>query len=222
MTWVFVALSALLVGLAIWEIWICEGAHLGRHLVVWLYDLAATRYDAIKHFDPDWERLFLGEPMANALASIPEARVLDVGAGTGRAARSVLPWFDFKGSFVSVEPSEPMLKIGRKKAAFDRVYWVRGWGDRLPFAEGTFDLVVSLEVLEFTPRPEALIKDIVRVMRPGGWLLLTNRVGRQAPWILGHTYSRKLFPNLLTKLGLCDVAVYPWQVEYDLAWARRC
>ena len=51
-----IVLGVSIVGLLAWELWICEGAHFGRRFVVWLYDLAAGRYDRIKHFDPDWER----------------------------------------------------------------------------------------------------------------------------------------------------------------------
>jgi hypothetical protein len=65
-------LGLVLVGaLLVWELWICEGAHLGRRFVVSMYDLAADRYDSIKHFDPDWERRFLGEALAGAIGSLP-------------------------------------------------------------------------------------------------------------------------------------------------------
>jgi hypothetical protein len=52
MLWIIIILLVLLIVFLIWEIWICEGAHLGRRFVVWLYDLAASRYERIKGFDP--------------------------------------------------------------------------------------------------------------------------------------------------------------------------
>src|SRR4030042_6416542 len=83
-TMVLLILSLVLVAaLLVWELWICEGAHLGRRFVVSMYDLAADRYDSIKHFDADWERRFLGEALAGAIGSLPGARLLDGGAGTG-------------------------------------------------------------------------------------------------------------------------------------------
>jgi ubiquinone/menaquinone biosynthesis C-methylase UbiE len=211
----------LLAAFLVWELWICEGAHFGRRFVVATYDLAAGRYDGIKHFDPDWERRFLGEPLAAAIGSMHDVRVLDVGAGTGRVPRAMLPVSNFDGLMVCLEPSRRMLALGRKLTANPRVTWMRGWADPLPFPPRTFDFVVSLEMLEFTSSPSRTVRELARVLRRGGWLLITNRVSRDARWIFGHTIRREAFPAFLRSAGLEDVEVLPWQVDYDLAWARK-
>jgi ubiquinone/menaquinone biosynthesis C-methylase UbiE len=184
-----------------------------------MYELAATRYDRIKQFDPAWEMRFVGEPIANAIEQLAGARVLDVGAGTGRVARALLPLVDPALQLVCLEPSRRMLALGRERAPGG--LWLRGRVDPLPFADGSFDIVVSLEVIEFTPNPERTLRELVRVLRAGGSLLVTNRVGREAPLILGRTFRRASFPERLSALGLQDVILYPWQVEYDLAWAWK-
>jgi demethylmenaquinone methyltransferase/2-methoxy-6-polyprenyl-1,4-benzoquinol methylase len=186
-----------------------------------MYDLAADRYDSIKHFDPDWERRFLGEALAGAIGSLPGARLLDVGAGTGRTARALLPTSEFDGLLVCLEPSRRMLALGRKLTAHPAVAWTRGWALPLPFPTRTFDFVVSLEMLEFTPHPRRTVQELVRVLRPGGGLLLTNRVSRDARWIFGRTIRRADFSAFLESAGLNDIDVFPWQVDYDLAWARK-
>ena len=211
----------LVAALLVWELWICEGAHLGRRFVVSMYDLAADRYDSIKHFDADWERRFLGEALAGAIGSLPGARLLDVGAGTGRTARALLPASDFDGLLVCLEPSRRMLALGRRLTAHPAVAWARGWALPLPFPSGAFDFVVSLEMLEFTPNPRRTVQELVRVLRPGGWLLITNRVSRDARWIFGRTVRRMDFSPFLESAGLNDIDVFPWQVDYDLAWARK-
>ena len=212
----------LLIGaLLIWELWICEGAHFGQRFVVAMYNLAANRYDSIKHFDADWERRFLGEALSGAIGSMPGVRLLDVGAGTGRAARALLPVSDFDGLLACLEPSHRMLALGRQLAAHPDVAWLRGWAVPLPFATDSFDFVVSLEMLEFTARPKQTVKELARVLRPGGWLLITNRVSRDARWIFGRTVRREAFPSFLESAGLHDIEVLPWQVDYDLAWARK-
>jgi SAM-dependent methyltransferase len=217
------AWAGAIVGLAllIWELWICEGSHLGRRFVVWLYEVSAPRYDRIKRFDPDWERHFLGESVANALGGLDEARVLDVGAGTGRLARALdgLPFF--RGAVIALEPARRMIDQGHRHAQGVTCHWLRGWGDALPFASETFDMVSSFEVLEFTPRPGAVLAEMVRVLIPGGWLLVTNRVGWQARWILGKTIPRSGVRAQMARLGLTDVEMAFWQVDYDLVWARK-
>jgi ubiquinone/menaquinone biosynthesis C-methylase UbiE len=217
----WIVILGLMLGLIVWELWVCEGAHLGRRFVVWLYDLAAPRYEKIKNFDPDWERHFLGEPLAAATTYLGRVQVLDIGAGTGRLARTLLPLPNFLGVITCVEPSIRMLALGHRQLSSERVHWTRAWAVPLPFSERSFDVVVSLEVLEFTPSPIQTLKEMFRVLRPGGWLLITNRIGREASWILGKTFKRDAFTLTLEGMGLQDIITYPWQADYDLIWARK-
>jgi len=217
--WLTALVPVLIIALLLWEFYICEGTHLGPRVVIGMYDLAATRYDRIKQFDFAWEQRFVGEPIANAIEQLSDALVLDAGAGTGRVARSLLPLVGPELRLVCLEPSRRMLRLGRENAR--RAWWLRGRADPLPFADATFDIVVSLEVIEFTPHPEGTLRELVRVLRPGGSLLVTNRIGREAPLILGRTFPQESFSARLQALGLHDVILYPWQVEYDLAWAVK-
>jgi ubiquinone/menaquinone biosynthesis C-methylase UbiE len=114
-----------------------------------------------------------------------------------------------------------MLARGRRLVDSPRTPWVQAVAVPLPFTEGGFDVVVCLEVIEFTPDPAETLSELVRVLRPGGWLLITNRVGWEAALILGKTRSRARFPNWLRGAGLTEIEVYPWQVDYDLVWARK-
>lgn len=216
-----VVAAALVIALVVWELFISEGAHLGRRFVVGMYDLAAARYEGIKKYDRDWERQFLGEPLAAVLSGFGTARLLDVGAGTGRLERA-LGEAGRQGDFiVAIEPSKLMIEQALAHAENKGAQWVRAWATPLPFPQGAFDVVASLEVLEFTPSPRRTLEELIRVLRPGGWLLITNRVGWQAPLILGRTYSRDAFPELLASAGMVDVEVFAWQMDYDLAWARK-
>jgi ubiquinone/menaquinone biosynthesis C-methylase UbiE len=219
--WIFGIVVAAILALAYWELIVCEGAHLGKHFVVWLYDVTASYYERIKGFDPDWERRSLGEPLSSSVGGLREARLLDVGAGTGRAARALHNLLRAEASIVNVEPSWKMLSLGRVHPASAGANWVQAWAVPLPFPESTFDIVVSLEVLEFTPDPHAVLAEFVRVLRPGAWLLVTNRIGSNARWIFRRTFRREAFGGVLEAAGFGEVEVFPWQVEYDLAWARK-
>jgi ubiquinone/menaquinone biosynthesis C-methylase UbiE len=224
-------LVAAIILLLVWELWVCEGAHLGRRIVVWLYDIAATRYDGIKQFDSEWERQFLGEPLNKILSDLPNARLVDVGAGTARTFRALNRTAQGQGPesgaeplssglLLGIEPSGHMMELGRREVG-QSYNWVRGWAVPLPIAGESFDVAVCLEMLEFTPHPRKTIGEILRILRPGGWALLTNRIGWQAPLILGRTVPRSRFPEYLRVLGFEQVEVFPWQVDYDIAWARK-
>lgn len=210
-----------LLAILFWELVISEGAHLGRRFVVWLYDLAANQYERIKQFDSQWERKFLAEPVAQVLGSLEDPLVLDVGAGTGRLAKGLFQLPDMQAKVICLEPSVKMSRIGRSRTPDNDAEWVRAWAVPLPFPDSRFDLVASLEILEFTPDPRETLAEMARVLRPDGYLLITNRVGREARWILGKTFSSKAFPDVLEQTGFDAVEVFPWQVNYDLVWARR-
>jgi SAM-dependent methyltransferase len=217
---VILVLAVAILLLLVWEIWICEGAHLGRRFVSGLYDLFAGRYESIKQFDWEWEGMFLGEPLAASIAHLGRARLLDVGAGSGRLARAFLPFARGDVKIVAAEPSRRMVAGGRRLSP-PSVAWLRAWADGLPFPAGAFDVVAALELLEFTPDRRDALREMVRVLRPGGTLLVTNRIGWQAPMIFGHTTKRTSLARSLTALGLTEIRIEPWQVEYDLAWAIK-
>lgn len=220
--WVGISL-VLVAALLYWELVLAEGAHLGPRVVVGLYNLIAHRYDRIKKFDPAVETEILGWPVTAALAGVTAPRVLDVACGTGRLARTLLPQVAFDGSLVNVDLSARMLRQGRPQCAAwpGRATWLRAPADRLPFAAGCFEMVACLEALEFLPSARAALAECVRVLRPGGLLLVTNRIGRDA-WLLpGKVFSRPAFERLLAELPLSGVRVERWQVDYDLAWAWK-
>jgi ubiquinone/menaquinone biosynthesis C-methylase UbiE len=206
-----------------WELVIAEGTHLGPGVVVWLYDLVAPRYEQIKNFKLGLDDGYIGWPLAVALVRQASPRVLDVAAGTGRVARSVLRQVAFTGVVVNADLSARMLREGRSRAAVwpGRAAWLRSPDDRLPFADGVFDAVTCLEALEFFPRPAAALAECVRVLRAGGSLIITNRIGLSAPFLVGKTFTRAAFRRRLAALPLEAVRVEPWQAEYDLAWARK-
>lgn len=210
-------------GLLYWQLVIAEGAHLGARVVVTLYDRFAPRYDRIKNFDPQVETDTLALPLTLALATVEAPRVLDVAGGTARLARTLLPQIAFDGDVITLDLSAAMLRQGRPLCAAwpGRVHWLRAPAGRLPFADATFDAVACLEALEFLPSARAALAECVRVLRPGGVLLLTNRIGLDAWLMPGKTFSRAAFRRLLAEYPLEVVLETPWQVEYDLAWARK-
>jgi len=224
MGWIALALGLVLLGLLFyWQLVIAEGTYLGPRAVTLLYDWSARAYEHIKQFDIGAEQWFLGLPLARALEAIPAPLVLDVATGTGRLPRVLLQQPAFDGQIIGLDLSRRMLREAvRRTARFaDRLTFL--WQDarHLPFDDDTFDAVTCLEALEFTPDPRAVLTELVRVSRPGGVLLVTNRVGRDAKFLPGRAFPRDEFERLLRKFPLEEVKIRPWQVDYDLAWAVK-
>ncbi len=218
--------SAVALGvLAWWQMIVAEGAYLGPRVVAWTYDVVASRYDDIKQFSPRHESWFVAGPLLQALAGVRRPLVLDVATGTGRLPLALLREHLAAqgGRIAALDLSAGMLRQARAKLRphGEAVRLVRHDASRLPFEDATFDAVTSLESLEFMPRPAAVLEEMVRVLAPGGVLLVTNRVGRQARLLPGRALARPAFEALLAGLPLREIDVRPWQASYDLAVARK-
>ncbi len=213
-------LALLLPAWLYWQLIIAEGVYLGPRVVRLLYDWTARRYDAIKCFEAESEKWFLGEPLAGALVNLSSPRVLDVACGTGRLPKTLLAQPGFSGQIIGLDASRQMLKEAAR-ALGDRVWFIWQSAERLPFEESTFDAVTCLEALEFMPGPAQALTEMARVLRPGGLLLISNRIGPWTRWMPGHTMSTPALMRLLETLGFERVKMHAWQVEYDLVWAIR-
>lgn len=226
MTWLWLVpsliLAAALVAFLYWLFIIAEGTYLGPRVVAWTYDLVARRYEAIKQFNRRDESWFVAGPLLQALAEVEQPLVLDVATGTGRLPLALFR-DHFRGRVVGLDLSLGMLRQARSRLAAYREQVNLVWQDasHLPFDDGAFDAVVSLESLEFMPRPLGVLAEMVRVLAPGGVLMLTNRVGHEARLLPGRAIPRPAFRETLVRHGLQEVEVRPWQVNYDLALAHK-
>lgn len=115
----------------------------------------------------------------------PEAYVLDVGSGRGGVME--LFWRDVKLT-VGLDPDQASLAERREPLPA-----VCGRGETIPAGSAAFDLVVALWVLEHLPQPGLALKEIRRVLRPGGrFLFLTPNALHPLIWgnQISHTLPR--------------------------------
>jgi len=119
-----------------------------------VFSRIARRYDGVNRIlslgrDGAWRR--------SAIAHLPPGRVLDLGAGTGAANRE----FGDR-QVVALDPVVAMLALNpeSRRAA--------GYGEHLPFADGSFDAVFSAFVFRNLDSVPATLAEIHRVLRPGG------------------------------------------------------
>lgn len=168
------------------------------------------RYQAI---DPD------------KLALADDSTVLDVGCGTGR---HLLELSQFPGRFVGLDFDREELRsmrylldvTSKQRGKRANVHIVEGDGARLPYADGFFTHVICTETLEHVPDDEALLRELVRVLRPGGQLVISvpDEYSERLLWRFseryrtapgGHVriYARKQIRGLLKKHGAAPYAV---------------
>jgi phosphatidylethanolamine/phosphatidyl-N-methylethanolamine N-methyltransferase len=118
-----------------------------------------------------------GRRAAAAAASRSGGAVLDVGVGTGLE----LPMFHPGTRLVGVDLSEPMLRRAAARVRREQLSNVDGLivmdAMRLAFPDGCFDAVVAPYVLTVVPDPGATLDELLRVVKPGGEIVLVNHVG---------------------------------------------
>jgi ubiquinone/menaquinone biosynthesis C-methylase UbiE len=220
---IIILLAALIALFLYWQLVWAEGTYLGKRPVAWLYNLVAHRYNDIKQYADDDDARFLGEPLTLSLQGILDPIVLDVATGTSRLPLALCKQPLFCGHIVALDNARRMLHTATEYVHehHDRVTWVWHHAVPLPFDDATFDLVTCLEAFEFMPSTRAALRECLRVLKPGGLLLVTNRVGSGRWLLFGKTYSKDGFVALLKSLGQIDITTQVWQYDYDLVWSIK-
>ena len=163
---------------------------------------ARSLFDAVAHdYDRPAAVFGLGQygrwrsEMLNGLDLPRDALVLDVATGTGLVARDTMRRFGAR--VIGVDQSAEMLaEAGRRRVRGLRL--VRGDGQRLPFADASFDALTFTYLLRYVDDPGATVAELARVVRPGGRMasiefgVPPNPAVRKA-WEL---YGFLLFPTL--------------------------
>jgi phosphatidylethanolamine/phosphatidyl-N-methylethanolamine N-methyltransferase len=141
-------------------------------------------------------------------------RILEVGVGTGIS----LPKYANENRLVGVDISDAMLEKARERVRKLKLNHVEAIevmdAERLAFTDESFDVVVAQYVVTAVPNPEAALDEFARVLKPGGEIIITTRIGAESG--LRGQIEKTLMP-VTSKLG--------WRTEFPYAryqaWAAR-
>ena len=161
-----------------------------------------------KHFDEissDYSSTFTGkytEPMHYSLIKELEGKnfktLLDVGCGNGTFLSMVLNKFDVEVSGIDISPG--MIEKS-KELLDDRADLKVGDSEHLPWNNRYFDVVTCIASFHHYPGPELVLKEMERVLRPGGILMIAD------PFTPNNLF--RLFANILMKFSKSgDVRIY--------------
>ena len=159
----------------------------------------------------------LTEPAARAAVRAAAAcgpRILEAGVGTGLS----LGYYPREAFVCGVDLSEDMLRRARAKVRRRGMSHVHGLQVmdvcHLGYADASFDAVVAQFLITLVPDPEAALSEFLRVLRPGGEIVLANHFGQDTGPV---ARVEEIVAPLCTKIG--------WSSDFKAAriqaWARR-
>jgi SAM-dependent methyltransferase len=134
-----------------------------RHRTMW----ASGHYDRVaREVIP-----VLGERIVAALGIAPGETVLDIAAGSGNAT---VPAARRGARVVAADLTPELLDVGRAEHPDVDVDWQVADAEALPFADASYDVVMSTVGIMFAPHHQAAADEMLRVLRPGGRFGLVN------------------------------------------------
>lgn len=165
-----------------------------------MFDEISPRYDLLNHvLSMNVDRLWWWRTARSFRSTLQKrgARALDLCCGTGDMARALRKQAP-KATIVGVDFSRGMLKRGQMKFHEHQIAAVEGDALRLPFPDQTFDLVVSAFGFRNLSNYDAGLREIHRMLRPGGELGILDF--SEPGGLLGKVYGF-YFRNILPKIG---------------------
>jgi SAM-dependent methyltransferase len=139
-------------------------------------------------------------------------RILDAACGNGRYSRFLLRYADTDARLTAFDLSAGMVKRARERLKDRRVTFAVADLTRLPYADGTFDAIVCGWVLEHLPDPRPGLRELTRVLAPGGQLLLLSTEDT----VLGAVCSRLWSCRTYNRRSLRQACA-----ECGLTWERE-
>lgn len=203
-----------------WLLIASEGVYLGRWMVIFLYDRFAHKYDGVKHYHREYEEMYIAKPLMDAITPQVTPLILDVATGTGRVPLSMARHQNFQGHTIGVDLSRKMLHYATENFyPYESATFIWCPAETLPFSDNSFDVVTCLEALEFMSNPIEVVKEMVRVLRPGGLLLTSQRVNTKL--MPGKTWTSQQLQDVLKDSGIVEAKAQIWQVDYRKVWGRK-
>jgi ArsR family transcriptional regulator len=179
------------------------------------FESAAGQWDRLR------QELFGRASHFRALPGLLDARwqVGDLGCGTGEVAATLAP---FVARVVAVDRSTDMLKAAQRRLReHANVEVRRGELQALPIADAELDAATLMLVLHHAPDPAAVLDEAVRVLRPGGRLLILDMLPHDREEYrhqMGHVwlgFSEDQLRRLLAAAGFSEVRVVPLPADTE-------
>jgi len=184
------------------------------------WDLYSHVYDSVYHLIPYRGLLWQAY---EALQLEPGMKVLDAGCGTGNFESFISHKSPPQIEIDAVDSSAGMLSVARRKCrSLDYVRFSAGdLNQRLPFADGTFDRIVTVNVLYALDDPDGVVRELLRLLKPSGVLVISSPLPSYSvrPMIADHFRRLRNIWGLHRRLGRALETAWVLVTGGALQWA---
>jgi ubiquinone/menaquinone biosynthesis C-methylase UbiE len=139
--------------------------------------------------------------------------ILDVGSGAGQILGHLLKRTHPQTRLVAFDLSPGMLRRARSRLHSSRPSYVSGDLTQLPFADNSFDCITCGWVLEHLPDPRPGLRELFRVLEPGGRLLLLATEDTLPGMVVSRTWKCRTY-NRRELRAACDEVGLPWRSQF--------
>lgn len=185
----------------------------------WKKEKLSKLNESVKYFD-EWShtydkytfRYFMRRAQKDSISTISKKNfsVLDVSCGTGEGLLMLRE--KTNGRIEGIDISEEMLKIAKEKIKGKNITLKKANVEKLPYDDETFDAVISTEAFHHYPNPKIAVKEMARVLKKGGELIITdpdflifNRLFEKLEPGCVHIYNKSEMKNLFIQAGLKNI-----------------
>lgn len=182
--------------------------------------------EAAKDYDEKWS-FYVEATTRETLQRLPmreDGHVLDVGCGTGELLHRIARKYP-QARLSGIDPVPEMLAVAKQKLP-ERAEFRVGYANALPWPDGSFDVVVSCNMFHYVTRPVPAIREMTRVLKPGGKLVITDwcddylacricniylRITNRAYY---KTYRQQECLDLLAEAGHAGVQIERYKINW--------
>jgi len=176
------------------------------------FDLTADQYEACS---TAWDYRGSIDGPAFISRHLPrEAKILDVGCGTGLIGAGLAA----RGyrNLTGIDISASMLKRARDRKGVYSGGLVKADLCSMPFPEASFDALVCIAVLTYAPSIERVFTEFERVTRPGGILVFSHRIDLETDCGFAEALSARLLADDWSKIAVTEpMLYYPKKPDYS-------
>lgn len=159
-----------------------------------------ARYAPVYDHTFGWLLSYRGRSLAAKVANQSAGAILEVGVGTGIS----LPYYRRDHRVYGIDISPHMLDLARRRVSRKKLHHVHSLeimdARRMAFENDSFDTVVAAYVMSVVPNPEHVIREIERVCRPGGNVIIVNHFAAEKSGGFRRRFESLLSP-LSNRLG---------------------